>query len=260
MENITQNTLQEPMQATNPMGTTAPTADSNILLQCEHLSKTFDKANYVLSDINITLPRGNIIGLLGPNGSGKTTFIKMVASLLTPSSGKILIDGFEPGVETKKRVSFLPDSNFLPEWMKISDLFKYYSDFFADFDQNKATEMMKHLGLDINMRMKVMSKGTKEKVQLILTMSRDAQLYLLDEPIGGVDPATRDYILQTIINNYSPNSSILISTHLIYDIESVLDGVIFLNRGRVDLAAPVDSLRAEYGKSIDELFRDIFRC
>lgn len=257
-----ETTTQTPAQTINPMstGTTPATPDASILLQCEHLSKTYDKANYVLSDISITLPRGNIIGLLGPNGSGKTTFIKMVAGLLAPSSGKILIDGFEPGIETKKRVSYLPDSDFLPDWMTVSDLFKYYADFFEDFDANKANEMMQHLGLDANMRMKIMSKGTKEKVQLILTMSRDAQLYLLDEPIGGVDPATRDYILQTIINNYSPTSSILISTHLIYDIESVLDGVVFLNRGRVDLAAPVDSLRAEYGKSVDELFRDIFRC
>lgn len=232
----------------------------NNILECKNLTKNYSNNFYALAGVTLSLPRGNIIGLLGPNGSGKTTLIKIIAGMLTPTSGEILVDGYTPGVVTKKKVSYLPDCDYLPNWMKVSDLFNYYSDFFEDFDVNKATDMMQRLGIEPSTKLKVMSKGTKEKVQLILTMSRNADLYLLDEPIGGVDPAARDYILQTIIGSYSPTSTILISTHLIYDIESVLDGAIFLNRGQIALAAPVDTLRAQYGKSINELFRDVFRC
>ncbi len=230
-----------------------------ILLETKHLFKTFG-ARYALRDVSLTIDCGKIVGLLGPNGSGKTTFMKIVNGLLTSTSGDIHIGGEVPGVITKQHISYLPDQTIFPKWMKISDLFSYYQDFFLDFDIHKAKEMLQRLDIVENMRLKHMSKGTQEKVQLILTMSRNANLYCLDEPIGGVDPATRDYILQTIINNYSENASVLISTHLISDVESVLDDVIFLQDGQVRLQSSVDDIREQNGQSVDSLFREVFRC
>jgi ABC-2 type transport system ATP-binding protein len=197
---------------------------------------------------------------LGPNGSGKTTFIKICNALLTPSEGKILIDGFEPGVETKKVVSYLPEKSYLNDWMKVSEIVEFFKDFYADFNRDKAYDMLGRLKIDAKTRLKTLSKGTKEKVQLVLVMSREAKLYLLDEPIGGVDPAARDYILETIISNYSENAAVIISTHLIADIERILDDVIFLKDGKVILSKSVDEVRDESGKSIDALFREVFRC
>lgn len=230
-----------------------------ILLETKHLFKTFG-ARPALQDVNITIECGKIVGLLGPNGSGKTTFMKIINGLLTPSSGEIHIGGEAPGVITKQHISYLPDQTIFPKWMKISDLFSYYNDFFLDFDMEKAKEMLQRLDIVENMRLKHMSKGTQEKVQLILTMSRNANLYCLDEPIGGVDPATRDYILQTIINNYSENASVLISTHLISDVESILDDVIFLQDGQIRLQSSVEDIREHNGQSVDSLFREVFRC
>ena len=209
---------------------------------------------------DVTVRRGEILSLLGENGSGKTTFLKLINGLLTPSSGELFIGGERPSVITKQHISYLPDQTIFPKWMKISDLFSYYDDFFVDFDKNKAEEMLKRLDIVENMRLKHMSKGTQEKVQLILTMSRNANLYCLDEPIGGVDPATRDYILQTIISNYSENASVLLSTHLISDVESILDDVIFLQDGQIRLQSSVDDIREQQGKSVDTLFREVFRC
>lgn len=230
-----------------------------ILLETRHLFKTFG-SRHALRDVNLTIECGKIVGLLGPNGSGKTTFMKIVNGLLTSTSGEIYIGGEKPGTITKQHISYLPDQTIFPKWMKISDLFSYYNDFFVDFDKNKAKEMLQRLDIVENMRLKHMSKGTQEKVQLILTMSRNANLYCLDEPIGGVDPATRDYILQTIINNYSENASVLISTHLISDVESVLDDVIFLQDGQIRLQSSVDDIREKNGQSVDTLFREVFRC
>lgn len=230
-----------------------------ILLETKHLFKTFG-ARPALQDVNLTIECGKIVGLLGPNGSGKTTFMKIINGLLTPSSGEIHIGGETPGVITKQHISYLPDQTIFPKWMKISDLFSYYNDFFLDFDMEKAKEMLQRLDIVENMRLKHMSKGTQEKVQLILTMSRNANLYCLDEPIGGVDPATRDYILQTIINNYSENASVLISTHLISDVESILDDVIFLQDGQIRLQSSVEDIREQNGQSVDSLFREVFRC
>ena len=230
-----------------------------ILLETKHLFKTFG-ARHALQDVNLTIDCGKIVGLLGPNGSGKTTFMKIVNGLLTPSSGEIRIGGETPGVITKQHISYLPDQTIFPKWMKISDLFSYYNDFFLDFDMEKAKEMLQRLDIVENMRLKHMSKGTREKVQLILTMSRNANLYCLDEPIGGVDPATRDYILQTIINNYSEDASVLISTHLISDVESILDDVIFLQYGQIRLQSSVEDIREQNGQSVDSLFREVFRC
>lgn len=230
-----------------------------ILLESKHICKNFGPKP-ALQDVNVTIECGKIVGLLGPNGSGKTTFLKLINGLLTPSSGELFIGGEHPGVITKQHISYLPDQTIFPKWMKISDLFSYYNDFFADFDKNKAEEMLKRLDIVENMRLKHMSKGTQEKVQLILTMSRNANLYCLDEPIGGVDPATRDYILQTIISNYSENASVLLSTHLISDVESILDDVIFLQDGQIRLQSSVDDIREQQGKSVDTLFREVFRC
>lgn len=231
----------------------------SIILETKDLTKKYGTFS-ALRNVNISLERGKIIGLLGPNGSGKTTFIKLINGLLVPSKGEIKIAGITPGAETKKLVSYLPDKNYLENYMSVSKLFDYYNDFFADFDKNKASEMLKRLGIEEKMKFKTMSKGTKEKVQLILTMSRNASLYCLDEPIGGVDPASRDYILETIIRNYSENSSVIISTHLIADIENVLDDVLFLQNGEIRLHSSVDEIREKEGKSVDSLFREVFRC
>lgn len=229
------------------------------LLECTALTKRYGPKN-ALGGINLTVHRGRIIGLLGPNGSGKTTLIKLVGGLLTPTSGTVRINGFVPGTETKAHVSYLPERTYLASWMKVRDIINFFSDFYKDFNMGKACEMLQRLGIGLDDRLKNMSKGTKEKVQLILVMSRDADLYLLDEPIGGVDPAARDYILNTIITNYSENSTVIISTHLISDIERVLDDVIFINQGAIMLTQSVDEIRETQGKSVDNLFREVFRC
>ena len=228
-------------------------------LECRDLSKRFGSVQ-ALDGVTLSIAPGRVVGLLGPNGSGKTTLIKLANGLLTPSSGEIRICGALPGKETKAVVSYLPDRPCLPEWMSAEELMDYFADFFADFDRSRAADMMARLRLNPHMKYGQMSKGTREKVQLILVMSRRARLYLLDEPIGGVDPATRDYILDTIIRNYDESASVLISTHLISDVENVLDDVIFLREGRVTLQASVDDIRAQYGKSVDALFREVFRC
>lgn len=231
----------------------------NDLLICSHLSKRYGSFQ-ALSDINLSLNSGRIIGLLGPNGSGKTTLIKLLNGLLTPSEGSIQIGGMPVGPKTKAIVSYLPDKNYLPPSSKVSDLLNLFSDFYADFNQNRALEMLKNLNIQPSSRLKAMSKGTLEKVQLVLVMSRNAKLYILDEPIAGVDPAARDYILRTIIQNYNEDASVLISTHLIADIEPVLDDVIFLKEGQISLTSSVDDIRENEGKSVDELFREVFRC
>lgn len=229
------------------------------LLECRNLSKNFGSVK-ALDNISMSIDRGRIIGLLGPNASGKSTFIKICNDLLTPTSGEIRISGFSPGVESKKIVSYLPEKNYLNDWMKVSDIISFFSDFYSDFSKEKAYDMLKKLNINASDRLKTMSKGTKEKVQLILVMSREAQLYLLDEPIGGVDPAARDYILDTIIRNYSENATIILSTHLIADIEKVLDEIIFLKEGQIVLHKTVDEIREETGKSVDSLFREVFKC
>lgn len=230
-----------------------------ILLEANNLSKSYG-AFKALDSVNLTLECGKIIGLLGPNGSGKTTLLKVINGLLVPSNGTITIGGEEPGIITKQHISYLPDTTFFPKWMKVTNLFDYFDDFYEDFDRAKAKEMLQRLEIYETMKLKHMSKGTLEKVQLVLTMSRHANLYCLDEPIGGVDPATRDYILQTIINNYSEDASVLISTHLIADVESVLDDVIFLQKGQIRLHSSVDEIREKEGQSVDSLFREVFKC
>ena len=228
-------------------------------LECRELGKRFGTTQ-ALDGVNLTVMPGRVVGLLGPNGSGKTTLIKLINGLLTPTAGEVSICGLRPGKESKAIVSYLPDRPCLPEWMNVRQLLEYYADFFADFDRARAADMMARLSVHEELRISQMSKGTKEKVQLILVMSRRARLYLLDEPIGGVDPATRDYILDTIIRNYDENASVVISTHLISDVENVLDDVIFLHEGKVSLQASVDDLREQYGKSVDALFREVFKC
>ena len=228
-------------------------------LECRGLGKRFGTTQ-ALDGVNLTVLPGRVVGLLGPNGSGKTTLIKLINGLLTPTAGEVSICGLQPGKESKALVSYLPDRPCLPEWMNVRQLMEYYADFFADFDRARAADMMARLSLNEELRISQMSKGTKEKVQLILVMSRRARLYLLDEPIGGVDPATRDYILDTIIRNYDENASVVISTHLISDVENVLDDVIFLRDGKIALQASVDDLREQYGKSVDAVFREVFRC
>lgn len=229
------------------------------ILECKSITKKYSGFT-ALSDVNLTLERGRIIGLLGPNGSGKTTLLKLINGLLVPDSGKIEIDGIEPGVQTKKIVSYLPEKTYLAEWMTVNQVVEFFKDFYEDFDVQKAFKMLEDLNINKKQKLKTMSKGTKEKVQLILVMSREADLYCLDEPIGGVDPASRDYILNTIISNYRENSTILISTHLIADIEKVLDEVIFLKESTVLFHSSVDDVRVNEGKSIDTLFREVFKC
>lgn len=229
------------------------------LLSCQNLTKRYGYKT-ALDGINLTIERGRIIGLLGPNGSGKTTLIKLINGLLAPTDGLLLINGAAPGPETKKVVSYLPERTYFNSWMKVTDILDFFCDFYVDFDRNRAMEMLHRLNIDEKDRLSSMSKGTKEKVQLIMVMSRDADLYCLDEPIGGVDPAARDYILQTIITNYNERASVLISTHLISDIENVLDDVIFIQNGHIRLTASVDEIREQEGKSVDALFREVFRC
>ena len=228
-------------------------------LVCNDLSKTYGTIK-ALDHVDLKLEEGKIVGLLGPNGSGKTTLIKLASRLLVPSEGEVRICGELPSPVTKAMVSYLPDRSYLPDWMKTKDLLEMYQDFYADFDVQRAEEMLSSLNIDYDMPLKKMSKGTKEKVQLILTMSRHAKLYLLDEPIAGVDPAARDYILKTIISNYDETATVLISTHLIADVENVLDEAIFLKEGKVVLHQSVDELRDSTGKSVDEYFREVFKC
>ena len=229
------------------------------IFECQNLSKRFGQTR-ALDAVDLKLEPGRVVGLLGPNGSGKTTLLKLACGLLTPTGGQVLIDGRLPSPATKAAVSYLPERNALPLWMKISQLVDFYEDFYADFHPEKAAEMLERLSLDPERRLRTLSKGNREKVQLILTMSRAARLYLLDEPIGGVDPATRDYILQTIIGNYGEQATVVISTHLIADVEPVLDEVVFLKNGGVYLHENADALRAERGLSVDALFREVFKC
>ena len=232
---------------------------SEYILQCNNLTKKFG-AKAALDNVSLSVGRGKIIGLLGPNGSGKTTMIKKANALLTPTTGNLLIDDKQPGFETKKIVSYLPDKNYLSDWMTVRELVKMFEDFYEDFDASKAYTMIENLHISPEDKLKTLSKGNKEKVQLILVMSRSADLYLLDEPIGGVDPATRDYILDSIISNYSEKATVIISTHLISDIEKVLDEVIFIKDGNIVLHESVDEIREREGKSVDELFREVFKC
>ena len=229
------------------------------ILTCKGLSKRFG-GTQALDQVDLSIEPGRIVGLLGPNGSGKTTLIKLANGLLTPSEGELRVCGLLPGKESHACVSYLPERTAIPTWMSVTQLLDFYQDFYADFRRDAAEEMLSHLNIPPKQRIKQMSKGTREKVQLIMVMSRAAKLYLLDEPIGGVDPATRDYILTTIISNYEPDAAVIISTHLIADVERVLDDVIFLDRGRVVLQSSVDDIRAQQGKSVDELFREVFKC
>ncbi len=230
------------------------------ILECRELSKKYNNISYALNSLNLTLERGQIVGLLGPNGSGKTTLIKLINGLLIPTGGEVLIDGMAPGVKTKKIVSYLPERTYLDESMKVKDIISYFADFYDDFVTERAYQMLRDLEIRAEVRLRTLSKGTKEKLQLILVMSRDASLYVLDEPIGGVDPAARDYILRTILTNYNEDAAILLSTHLIHDIENILDRVVFIRQGQLALNATVDEIRMEQGKSIDSLFREVFRC
>ena len=240
--------------------------EMNPILECRNLSKKYNHQTYALNDLSLSLGRGQIVGLLGPNGSGKTTLIKLINGLLIPSGGSVLIDGMTPGVDTKKLISYLPERSYLDDSMKVKDIIHYFTDFYENFHADKAYEMLADLEISPEARMRTLSKGTKEKVQLVLVMSRrarlsrEAKLYILDEPIGGVDPAARDYILHTILSNYSEDATILLSTHLIHDIENVLDHVLFLQNGRLVLNASVDDIRMEQQKSVDILFREVFRC
>lgn len=228
---------------------------------CKDLTKIYSNHKVALDHINFTCENGRIVGLLGPNGSGKTTLMKLMQTLLMPTSGSIEIDGLEPGVETKAFVSYLPDVECYDPKMKVRDLVNFYDDFYMDFDLDRALEMMSELHIDQDMRMQALSKGNKEKVALILCMARNAKLYILDEPIGGVDPATRDYILHTILSNFdTEKSSLLISTHLITDVESILDDVIMINEGKIVTAESVDAIREGHGQSVNEYFKEVFKC
>ena len=231
----------------------------NELVRCTNVSRSFGEVR-ALNGVDLSLPSGRIIGLLGPNGSGKTTLIKILNGLLQPTSGEVRIAGNVPGVETKKIVSYLPDRGYFPEWMRVGDMIDLFADFYADFDRAKANEMCRALGLDVKLPIKTLSKGTREKMQLMLVMSRAAKLYLLDEPIAGVDPAAREFIMRTILTNYSEDGTVLISTHLILDVEQVLDEAVFLRQGELVLHESVDSIRERTGGSVDQLFRDMFRA
>ena len=229
------------------------------VLECKNLTKKYITKT-ALKGIDLSVPKGAIVGLLGPNGSGKTTLLKLAAGHLKPSSGEISVCGLKPGAESKLLAAYQPDRVYLNDWMTVNDLVQMMADFYPNFNKAKAFEMLKNLKIEAGDKLKSLSKGTKEKVQLILTMSREVPLYMLDEPIGGVDPAARDYILNTIISNYSENSTVIISTHLISDIESVLNYVLFLKEGNIIRQGDVDDIREEKGMSIDQLFREEFRC
>ena len=229
------------------------------ILECRSLVKAFP-GYMALNNVNLSVGRGRIVGLLGPNGSGKSTLIKLANGLITPTSGEIVINGMRPGVESKRIVSYLPERTYLNDWMTVRNIIDFFGDFYENFSKDKAYDMLQRLNINSGSRLKTMSKGTKEKVQLILVMSREAQLYMLDEPIGGVDPAARDYILDTIISNYNENATVILSTHLISDIEKILDDVIFISQGNVVLTSSVDDIREKQDKSVDALFREVFRC
>lgn len=229
------------------------------VLQCNSLSKHYGKIP-ALEQVSFAIEPGRIVGLLGPNGSGKTTLIKTAAGLLTPSAGELRINGQRPGVASKLAVSYLPERTYLNDWMKVADILAMFRDFYSNFDTAKAAEMLARLSINPGDRLKTMSKGTKEKVQLVLVMARTAKLYLLDEPIAGVDPAARDFILRTILTNYNEEGTVLISTHLISDVEKVLDEAIFLKQGKIMLHQTVDAIRAKENKSVDALFREIFQA
>lgn len=229
------------------------------LLECNNLSKSYDTKE-ALKEINLKIPRGKIIGLLGKNGSGKTTLIKLINDLLVPSQGEVLINGKKPGVESKKIISYLPERTYLDKDMKVKHVIKYFEEFYENFDKNKAIKLLEDLDLHIEQKLSKMSKGMQEKLQLILVMSRKSDLYILDEPLGGVDPATRDYILDTILSNFNEGASVIISTHLIADIERILDEVIFIDKGKIILTSPADELRNKENASIDEIFRRYFKC
>ena len=229
------------------------------LFTCKGLAKSYDKV-HALDGLDLTIQSGRIVGLLGPNGSGKTTLLKLANGLLVPTAGEVLIDGKAPCQETHKLVSYLPDRPSLPQWMTIRQLQDFYADFFPDFDRDRCGKMLDQLELPSHRKLKDLSKGNREKVHLVLTMSRQARLYLLDEPMGGVDPAARDFILETILQNYDPEATVVIATHLIADVEKILDEVIFLDQGKVALHTSVDDLRTETGKSVDALFREVFQC
>ncbi|MBQ4105236.1 MAG: ABC transporter ATP-binding protein [Clostridia bacterium] len=231
------------------------------ILECRNLTKAYKRGNNVLDSLNISVPQGRIVGLLGPNGCGKSTLIKIVAGLLQPNSGEVLIDGKPVGEETKALVSYLPERTYFNGWMRVEELIKYFTEFYSDFDAQKAYRLLSDLNIDPKAKLKTLSKGTKEKVQLILVMSRRAKLYLLDEPIAGVDPAAREYILSTIVGNYDPDSTIIITTHLITDVEQVLDDFVFLSfGGQILKQGSAEEARTENGCSLDELFREVFRC
>lgn len=231
-----------------------------MILQCENLCKAYIGNQYVLDNLNLSLPKGKIIGLLGPNGCGKSTLIKTITGLLIPDKGRILVDGEEIGEKTKAMVSYLPEKSYLSEALRVNDLLKMFCDFYCDFDLQRARKLLSDLCIDPNSKLKNLSKGTKEKVQLVMTMSRNAKLYLLDEPIAGVDPAARDYILSTIVSNYAQGSSVVITTHLIADVEPILDDFIFFGYGgRILMGGNADQTRMETGKSLDQLFREVFR-
>ena len=229
------------------------------ILECHGLTKFYHGVP-ALNNIELSVEKGKIVGLLGPNGSGKTTLIKLANGLLTPTGGEILINGVPVGVDSKRIVSYLPDRNFLSQWFTVKQMVQYFEDFYLDFSSQRAYEMLKGLGIDVTRKIKTLSKGTQEKVELILVMSRNAKLYLLDEPIAGVDPATRDYILRTIISNYNEDATIIISTHLIADVEQILSDVIFINNGSIVLKDSADSIREKHGQSVDGFFREVFRC
>jgi len=229
------------------------------LLECKHLCKEFD-GKQILKDINLKIPKGKIIGLLGKNGTGKSTLIKLINDLLTPTSGEVLINGEKPGIKSKEVISYLPERTYLEREMTVKEAIKYFEEFYKNFDKEKAVKLLKDLDLDINKKISKMSKGMQEKLQLILVMSRNAEIYILDEPLGGVDPATRDYILDTILSNFCDGSSVIISTHLISDIERILDEVIFIDKGEIVLTSTADELRNKEQASIDEIFRRYFKC
>ncbi len=233
--------------------------NENIILECQSLTKKYGSF-YALSNLDLTLEKGQIVGLLGPNGSGKSTLIKLINGLLTPTAGQVLIRQTPPSPATKKIVSYLPERSYITPHMRVKEMLTFFASFYKDFSLETATNMLRDLEIDPSMRLRALSKGTKEKVQLILVMSRDAQLYILDEPIGGVDPAARDYILRMILRNYNEEATLLISTHLITDIENILDRVLFIQNGQISLNATVDEIRTERGKSVDSLFREVFKC
>lgn len=229
-------------------------------ISVSNLVKEFEVGNKILNGLTFQVDTGERVGLLGPNGCGKSTTIKLAAGLLQPTAGQVLIDGQQPGLYSKSVLSYLPERSYLNGWMRIRQMLDFFGDFYADFDRQRAEQMLQELNIDPAARLRTLSKGNKEKVQLVLVMSRRAKLYILDEPIGGVDPAARDYILRTILSSYAEDSSILITTHLIQDVETIFDDVLFLSNGRILLGGPVDQVRDENQKSIDQLFREVFRC